>query len=345
MMRARSPKVTIKQVAREAGVSTQTVSRVLNERPDVAAATRQHILEIIDRMGYQPSALARSLIRQRSHTLGIVIAGLRYIGPSQTLNGITNQAESLGYSLLLKKLPHFDTLNPEPILNDLLVHHVDGIIWAVPEIGDNCTWLENRLPHLNVPIIFLTMHPEANLPVVSVDNYLGGRMATEHLLAQGYRHIGHLAGPLTWWEARQRQAGWQDALKDAGLMVDTQQWIEGDWSAESAIKPMEQLLVQYPQMDAVFVANDQMALAVLHVAHRQGRRVPDDLGVAGFDNIAEAAYFWPPLTTIRQNLHELGSTAVQQVARMIEAEEGGEPETVWLKPELVVRESSLKRAG
>ena len=339
-------KVTIKQVAEAARVSTQTVSRVLNNRPDVAPETRQQILAIIDRLGYQPSALARSLIQQRSFTLGVVIAGLRYIGPSRTLNGITTQAEALGYSLLLKKLPGFVTDNVEPILNDLLARHVDGIIWAVPEVGDNCAWLEDRLPGLPVPIIFLTMHQEATLSTVSIDNYLGGRLATEHLLEEGYQHIGHLAGPLSWWEARQRQAGWRDALAGAGREVKNRFWLEGDWSAQSAVTPCNQLLAQYPEMDAVFVANDQMALSVLYVAHRQRLRVPQELAVVGFDNIPEAAYFCPPLTTIEHSLHELGCTAVRQLVRIIEAarESEGvyEPETVWLKPQLIVRESSPK---
>ena len=133
----------------------------------------------------------------------------------------------------MKKLPKFDTNEIEPILNSVLARQVDGIIWAVPEIGQNHDWLLGRLPDLPIPIIFLTMHQQANLSVVTVDNYLGGRLATEHLLEQGFRNIGHLAGPLAWWEARQRKAGWQDALIDAGLSVDDSHWAEGNWSSES----------------------------------------------------------------------------------------------------------------
>jgi len=328
-------------------VSTQTVSRVLNSRPDVAPDTRQQILDIIDRLGYQPSALARSLIRQRSFTLGVVTAGLRYIGPSHTLNGIIGQAEAMGYSLLLKKLSKFDADDVEPILNALLARQVDGIIWAVSEVGRNRDWLLDRLPELPVPIIFLTMHQQANLSLVTIDNYLGGRLASEHLLEQGFGHIGHIAGPLTWWEARQRKAGWQDALADAGRNVADNHWVAGNWSPESGETAIGQLLDQYPEMDAVFVANDQMALSVLRLACRRGIQIPQELGVIGFDSLPEGAYFCPPLTTIRQNLHELGSVAVQQMVRMIEAGREPnsiyEPRSVWLKPELVVRESSLMR--
>jgi DNA-binding LacI/PurR family transcriptional regulator len=343
-MTIRQP-VTIKQVAQQAGVSTQTVSRVLNDSPNVAPATRQRVQQVIERLEFRPSAIARSLIRRRSHTLGVVIAGLRYIGPSQTLNGITNQAEAMGYSLMLKKLPQFNTGDVEPILNALLARQVDGMIWAVPEVDNNRDWLLDRLPQLPVPMIFLTMRQQAGLSVVAVDNYAGGRLATEHLLDQGYRRIGHVAGPLAWWEARQRQAGWKDALTEAGLPPDDKRWAEGNWSSESGKGAISQLLDQYPEMDAVFVANDQMALSVLYIAARRGLRVPQDLAVVGFDGLPEGAYFYPSLTTVAQNLQEMGATAVHQVVQTIEGQlqeskQMKDSGVTWIKPRLIVRESS-----
>ena len=205
-------RITIKEVAREAGVSIQTVSRVLNELPHVAPETRDRVLQIIDRLQYKPSSLARSLIQQRSMMLGVVTAGLSYIGPSRTLSGITAQADAMGYDLLLHELPAYETADVEPFLNTMLSRQIDGVIWAVPEIGDNRRWLLEQVPDLNIPLVFLTMHPQAGLSIVSVDNYSGARLATEHLLQQGYRHIGHIAGPLAWWESQQRKAGWSDAL-------------------------------------------------------------------------------------------------------------------------------------
>ena len=139
-----SKRPTIKQVAKATGVSTQTVSRVINNRPDVAPETRERILMTINELGYQPSALARSLIQQRSYTLGVVTAGLKYIGPSRTLNGITSAAEEAGYALLLKELSRFDAENVLPIFQSLLSHHVDGIIWAVPEVGENRNWINRQ---------------------------------------------------------------------------------------------------------------------------------------------------------------------------------------------------------
>src|SRR5829696_7037190 len=136
-MRQRTVRATIKEVASVAGVSTQTVSRVINERPDVSPETRRRVQEVIKELSYQPSALARSLISQRSYTLGVVTAGLRYIGPSRTLSGITSAAEEFGYSVLLKELPNFDAEDTTPIFKGFLSQHVDGIIWAVPEVGEN----------------------------------------------------------------------------------------------------------------------------------------------------------------------------------------------------------------
>lgn len=340
-------RATIKQVAREAGVSTQTVSRVINDRPNVAAETRQHVLEVVERLGYQPSAVARSLSRGRSHALGVVTAGLKYIGPSYTLNGITERAQQIGYSLLLEELPRFDTPKVGPILDALLARRVDGIIWAVAEVGRNRDELFERLDGLPVPIVLLTMHQRDDVSIVATDNYAGGRVAVEHLIAQGYEHIGHVAGPMDWWESQQRKAGWEDPLREAGRPVEDNHWTEGDWSSESGERAFLQLLDQYPEIDAVFSGNDQMALGILKVACRRDLAVPGELGVVGFDDIAESAYFWPPLTTVRQDLPRMGKVAVDQIVAAIEAADDTgstyEPTSILLKPELVVRASSVVR--
>ncbi len=333
-------KVTIRDVAIMAQVSNQTVSRVINNRPDVADETRQRVRQAIDELNYQPNAIARSLIQQRSLTLGVITAGLQYLGPSQTLNGIAKQAEEMGYSLLLKELPHFRSNNTKPLINTLLARQVEGIIWAVPEIGDN----REQLPEVSIPIIYLTMQERPDVSTVTVDNYLGGRTATQHLIDQGYRRIAHLSGPLDWWESRQRQAGWLDALCDAGLPVSEQQSASGNWSVGSGAQGMEQLVENCPDMDAVFVGNDQMALGAMHVAHQKGYRIPEDLGVVGFDGMPEAVYFVPPLTTISQDVRELGSTAVRQLAQAIGFAHLEhlvfEPRYISLRPELCIRESS-----
>jgi DNA-binding LacI/PurR family transcriptional regulator len=340
-------RATIKQVAKAAGVSTQTVSRVINDRPDVAPDTRKRILQVIEELAYQPSALARSLIQQRSYTLGVVTAGLKYIGPSRTLNGIASQAEEMGYTLLLKELSRFDAENIEPSLQTLLSRHVDGIVWAVPEVGDNLQWVDTFLDAIPVPIVFLTMADRPALSIVKVDNDMGARMATKHLLQQGYRRIGHISGPLDWWESRQRKAGWQAALADAGIEALEAHCTEGNWSSSSGETAFQQLLHQYPDLDAVFVANDQMALSVLQASCRNKIPVPAQLGVVGFDGLAETPYYWPPLTTIVQDQHLLGCTVVEEIVHAIEKvrRDGvpAEPRTIVIRPELVVRQSSVRR--
>jgi DNA-binding LacI/PurR family transcriptional regulator len=348
-MYTKTGRTTIKKVASVAGVSTQTVSRVMNNRPDVSSETRKHIQEVIEKLGYQPSALARSLIHQRSYTLGVVTAGLKFIGPSQTLSGIASVAEEAGYSLLLKELLSSEANDMLPIFQALLSRHVDGIIWAVPEIGENRNWVKKQSLDLGIPIVYLTMEPLENIPIVSIDNYLGGRMAMSHLLEQGFQNIGHISGPLDWWEARQRMAAWRDALREAGLQFSDRHWVEGNWSSASGAQAIEKLFEQYAGMDAVFAANDQMALSVLQAACQRGLRIPEDLGVVGFDNIAESAYFWPALTTIQQDQYEVAKVAVEEIIKIIEAGwQGMEPiqlKSIKLAPTLVVRQSSVRLIG
>lgn len=346
-MKLKNGRSTIKEVAAEANVSTQTVSRVINERPDVSPETRKRVQEVIEKMGYQPSALARSLIRQRSYTIGVVTAGLGYIGPSRTLSGITGAAEAAGYALLMKELPHFDAENITPIFMSFLSRHVDGIIWAVPEVGDNRRWVSKLQVDLGIPIIYLTMEPQQRISVVSINNYLGGRMAVNHLLDQGYRNIAHITGPLDWWEARQRMDGWKDALKDAGCEVTDRQYAIGDWSSSTGVDGFDKLLASYPEMDAIFTANDQMALGVLQATCEQNIQIPQRLGIVGFDNIPESAYFWPSLTTIHQDLYNMGRIALEETIKIIEAGWQGrtteEPKSILLTPNLVIRQSSSKK--
>lgn len=332
-----------------AGVSTQTVSRVINERPDVSPETRKRVQEVIKELSYQPSALARSLISQRSHTLGVATAGLRHIGPSRTLSGITAAAEEAGYSILLQELPDYDTEDIAPIFQAFLSRHVDGIIWAVSEVRENRKWLSNPPADVEVPLVFITMEPRNDLSIVTIDNYLGGRMAMAHLLEQGYRKIGHISGPLEWWEARQRLAGWKDALTEAGLEPNDHHCVEGNWSSASGALAIEKLYDQYPDLDAIFVANDQMALSVLQFCAERKICVPQDVGVVGFDNMAESAFFSPALTTIQQDQNQVAKVAVAEVIKIIES--GWQelapvaPKSIILPPTLVVRQSSLRIEG
>jgi LacI family transcriptional regulator len=342
-MRKNPTRATIKQVASVAGVSTQTVSRVINERPDVSPETRLRVQEVIKNLSYQPSALARSLISQRSQTLGVVTYGLEYIGPSRTLNGISDKADELGYMLLMQELGNLDTNRIDDVIDSLLARQVDGILWAAPEIGDNHAWVDRGLEKFPVPVMFLAMQPRDGISSFATDNYQGAMMATRHLLSLGRKSIGHISGPLGWWEADERKRGWHDALTAAGLEVSEDHCAEGNWSSASGEKAFVELLQTFPGMDAIFVGNDQMALSVLREALRRDIRIPEQLAVVGFDNLVESAYFYPSLTTVSQNFQLLGQQAVESMVEMIQAYHGNQPivtQSSFIQPALVVRESS-----
>lgn len=341
MSKKRPQKVTIRDVAQACNVSTQTVSRVINKRPDVAPETRALVERTIAELGYRPSALARSLVRQRSYTLGVIIAGLKYVGVSQTLNGIAEEAEQSGYGVFLKELPRFDTPNILPVIEALTAHHVEGIIFAGPEWNENVKVAQSQLPASCPPIVFLKCQPNPNYTTISIDNYGGARMAVEHLLSTGRRHIGLIAGPLEWLEARQRKQGWEEALRNAGIALAPYKWTQGNWNSASGEAAFAELMEKYPRMDAVFASNDQMALGVLHYAHARGIRIPDDLAVVGFDNLAESAYFTPSLTTIEQPLRELGQTAVRTLLEQVSTSgQPPAPRNIVLPTRLVVRQTT-----
>ncbi|MGZ6268317.1 MAG: LacI family DNA-binding transcriptional regulator [Candidatus Limnocylindrales bacterium] len=341
-------RLTIREVAEAAGVSTQTVSRVLNNRPDVAPDTFERVQQVIADTGYSPNMLARGLTQGRSHILGVVAYGLEYFGPSRILTGIERQAATMGYSISLNLIHEAETHDVDDLLRGILGRQVDGIIWAVPEVGDNRAWSHSKSPDLPVPVMLVGgMAGQTSLPSIGIDNRTIGCVATEHLLAGGARHLGTITGPLNWWEAQQRQQGWRETLLGHGIAVDEGLIVEGDWTANSGEEGLYKLIESCPDLDAVFASNDQMALGVLHGAHRLGRRVPEDLSVVGVDNIAEASHFWPSLTTVHQPLGDAGALAVREIDVLIEtarrvrrAGDGLRPQVTLLEPSLIVRESS-----
>jgi len=345
MKASKNGQITIAQVAKEAGVSTQTVSRVVNNRQEITPETRQHVQEVIERMGYHPNAIARSLSQRRSHTLGVAAAGIEYYGPSRTLLGIDQAANRLGFSIVLSLIHQPENGDVEKVFHSLISRQVEGIVWQVPEIGNNRAWLHKEVQRHSTPVIFTDTHPDKKLNTITIDNYSGGRLATEHLLSGGYRNIGLITGPQNWRSAQERKRGWQDALSAAGCLAQPRQIAEGDWSAGSGERAFHQLSQTFPEMDALFVCNDQMGLGVYQAAWQTGKRIPEDLAIVGFDDIPESAYFCPQLTTVRQDLYELGSRAVQALAHVLEAERSGElihEKQNWvLQPQLIIRQSSM----
>jgi len=330
-------------VAAQAGVSLQTVSRVVNGHPDVAEATRERVQAVITQLRYRPNGIARSLVAQSSHTLGVVASGFQLFGPAQLLTGIEQQATGMGWHVMLQIVDSTKPHDYDRIATNLISQNVEGVIWAYPELtGERERAFHQQIqPH--APTIFLSMGPQAGSPVLCIDNRMGARLAAEHLIARGYRHIGIITGPRELWSAQQRILGWQDALVAARLSHGAKQIMDGDWSARSGAEGLEQLVKQFPKLDAVFASNDQMALGVLKAADRLGLNVPKQLGVAGFDDSPEAAYFKPPLTTVRNDLAELGRLAVRELDRVLQLQHAGQEAaatSLTLQPSLVLRESA-----
>lgn len=341
-----SGRITIKDVARAAGVSTQTVSRVLNNRPDVSRETRTRVQNVISKLGYAPNVFARNLSRGRSNTLGVVAYGLVYYGSSSTLTGIENRANELGYSLTLSLIDRVEPSRVDRILYDLLSKRVAGIIWAVPSDINYLEWLTEKFSRLQTPHIYINKGPNGSDFITALDNRLGGRLATEHLVEGGFQRIGIITGPRSWWEAQERLAGWREVVSAQGYSEIDELIVEGDWNPASGDVGLHTLLDRDPDIDAVFVSNDQMSLGALKAARRLGLSVPDNLGIVGFDDIPEAAYFYPSLTTVRQNTHRLGALAVEVINELIQTQPEDkiiEPDVAWVKPNLVVRQSSVRR--
>jgi LacI family transcriptional regulator len=331
-------RITIREIARMCGVSTQTVSRVINQRPDVSPETRKAVEAAIAATGFQPSAVARSLVQRRSQTLGVIVAGLRYFGVAQTLNGITEEAQAAGYGVLLKEIDSSETVDIVPVIDFMIAHQVEGIIFAAPQIGRNIATVRGQLRNASPPIVFLKSEPSPDFSTIVIDNRGGARLATRHLLALGRRRIAHLAGPPPWQEAEDRENGWRDALREAGVKPGPV--VTGTWSAESGVAGLEALLALDPHLDGIFVGNDQMALGALRAAHARGIAVPGDLAVVGFDGLDEGAQFTPSLTTVVQPLRELGELAVRQAIAATNGASASATRGQVLATELVIRESA-----
>jgi len=319
------------------GVSTQTVSRVINNRPDVSPETRRAVEAAIEEHGFQPSAVARSLVQRRSHMLGVIAAGLKYFGVAQTVNGIAEAAEEAGYSVILKELASFDVPDIAPVVDFFVAHRVEGIIFAPPQTGANIRHVQERLPRVMPPVVFLKAEPSDTWPTIGIDNIDAARTATRHLLSLGRRRIAHIAGPLEWREARDRRDGWLEALAEAGL--EPGPMAAGDWTPASGASAFSTILDADPGVDGLFVASDQMALGALHVANERGILIPGELAVVGFDGLPEAALFTPSLTTIHQPLREMGKLAVAELLAAI-GTDAERPRYLSLPTELILGESA-----
>jgi DNA-binding LacI/PurR family transcriptional regulator len=327
-------------VARLAGVSHQTVSRVLNNHPSVKATTRERVLDAMRELDYRPNNLARSLVTSRTHRIGVLGFDLRYYGPGSTLVAIEQAAHDRGYALALASMTDLDARKGADAVAMLDAQRVDGLIVIAPRRG--AVEAIGNLPGA-IPIVALESEFRKDVSVVSIDQRAGARLATEHLLQLGHRTVWHVAGPEDWNEARLRTEGWRLTLRDHGVVAPEP--LRGDWTSRSGYEAGLRL-VDETDATAVFVANDQMALGVLRAFHERGIAVPDDRSVVGFDDLPEAEFLIPGLTTVRQDFDAVGRKGLERLVTLIE---GGavRRRAVRVEPELVIRASSgrPKRPG
>ena len=329
--------VTIKQVAQEAGVSTQTVSRVLNNRPDVAPETRQQVQQVIARLGYRPSAIARGLISRRTYTLGLITADFSDYFFTQVIVGAEIEARKHGYFLMLSSTERNPQDEPEYI-RLLTERHVEGILFARPSTEPDQRHLVDLLRN-EVPVVTTAYHiPGEPLTVVDVDNVDGAQQATRCLLECGHRRVAMITGPAPWKSVDDRTEGYTLALAAAGIPFAPRLVAEGDWSYQSGYRAMQELLARGQPFSALFAQNDQMAIGAIRALREAGRRVPQDVAVVGYDDIPAAEYCDPPLTTIRQPMREVGAVAARLLIQTIE-EPGTVHGEVLLKTELIRRAS------
>lgn len=327
---------TINDVARKAGVSYQTVSRVINNHPSVKETTRKRVTEAIRILKYQPSSVARSLVMQRSNLIGVVSFGTLHFGPSQMLSNIEQAARARGYHLSITSITALTKDELESATDTLRRQRVEGILIIAPLLGAETDFLKELTSV--IPMVLIDADHAAGLPLSSIDQLAGGRLGARHLLELGHRRIAFICGPQSWNDARLRQQGWQEVLAQARLRPVACTY--GDWSAKSGYKAAQTLLSKKP-FSGVLVANDQMALGALRAFREAGLRVPEDVSVVGFDNIPESEYFDPPLTTILQDFPSLGQTSLNQLLSLIETP-GKAPATQVIPPKLVIRASTGK---
>jgi len=332
--------VTIKDVAREANVSVATVSRALNGHQNVADAVRKRVLRVAGELRYSPHHAARSLSSRRTHTIGVVLPDLHGEFFSELIRGIDQVARKRGLHLLVSS-SHGHVEEQGAALRAMR-GRVDGLLVMSPCVGNTDFLAGNLAPGLPAVLINTDL-PGTGHASLCIDNYGGARRMVDYLIATGHRRIAFIAGPEDNFDARERLRGYRDAVT-AGL-PDAAPWVlPGDFDEASGDRAGRALLAGQARPDAVFAANDMMALGCLYAFNQAGVQVPGDISLAGFDDIPLARYVHPALTTMRVDIADLGGRALRALLDPARADAGASGHAP-AAPELVVRDSSMPRNG
>lgn len=303
--------VTIHNVAELAGVSIKTVSRVLNGEPHVRPALQQRVMQAAEQLAYTPNQAARRLAGNKSFLIALM-----YNNPSPSYvagiqEGAARRCRALGYHLIVEPLEREQDNDPLPVNNMLKTLAPDGVI-LIPPLSDDMALLQ-QLAQFGTPVVRIAGYKEGPGAILVTPERVAGRMAVEHLIARGHTLIGMVAPPATHQAAAERLLGYRDAFEQARLPIFTNLIVVGRFDVESGQEAAAQLLALPNPPTAIFAANDEMALGVMRAARERGLRVPDELSVIGFDDTPSSRSAWPPLTTVRQPLHELSAAAVDLI--------------------------------
>lgn len=325
------PRVTMADVGRVAGVSHQTVSRAINEPHRVNEETRQRVNEAMKTLRYRRSSIARALAMSSTKSIGLLSTGVALHSHSKRMIVINEAARASGYQVSMASLPTADRESMQNAIDVLAGQGVEGLVLIVAD--KQALALIDSLD-IDVPYVVTDGGGSSSTNSITVNLFLGARIATAHLAELGHRAIGHLAGPDWSVDASERMRGWHAELVARGLPVPKP--VYGDWSPESGYQAGLQLAES--GVTAVFCGNDRMAMGLLHALADRGLRVPEDISVVGFDDLPEAAHFIPPLTTVRQDIVQLGFQVVDALLKLMESAES--IDVVPEEPELIVRKST-----
>lgn len=328
-------RTTLYDVARHSGVSYQTVSRVINHHPSVSDETRERVQRAIIELDYRPNRAAQSLAGTKSRTLAMVTYGLNNYGPAQMVINIEQACRAAGYDLIFTNVAdhHLTTLNGS--IEYVRRWDIDGLLLITPVEG--LSYEELAAMFGNIPVALIGTRMGSSAPSIVVDQMAGTRQITEHLIGSGHKRICEISGPLQWFDAQERHDSWLETLQNHRLTPGES--IVGDWSAKSGYDAANSLMMRGEHFTALVVANDQMAMGAIHALRERGLRVPEDISVAGFDDIPEAAFFGPPLTTIRQDFANLGRQGVEHLIQRIN-HPAHQSKQVVIAPQLIVRQST-----
>ncbi|GAB3395785.1 LacI family DNA-binding transcriptional regulator [Humibacter soli] len=330
VQRIRQP--TMADVASLAGVSPQTVSRVMRGHPNVSDVTRLQVEAAIEKTGYRRTGLARALVTGRSMTIGVLThESDQYAGASMML-GIQRSARANGYFVSAAGTTSVSPAALSEAIEHLRNQGIDGLVVALP------VWDEESLEHATagLPTVVIDALASEVGEIIAMDQLAAGTIAVEHLLGLGHETVWHVAGPASWKDAAGRTTGWERTLREAGRTPPPV--LHGDWTPESGYRN-GQILARMDDVTAVFASSDEMAFGIMRALIEHGRRIPGDVSVVGMDDIALAPFAAPPLTTIRQPFEQMGRVAVDHVVRLIEETEA-EGDAITITPELVIRQST-----